>query len=456
MDRRDFLRLSLAGSAMWLGAPFIGAAARETQEPRFLLQVVFPGGLDWSYLFDARPLEMTKRGLIQNYVNQEPAPWGPENGLKTWASPLTNPIRPYQNYFSIVNGVMMTPNFDGHLQNLNYLLAGNPFGGPFFISGLNLDKRPLDCVHTGGFGVDVPQLSDLGGTIPLDTKSVNALSAAIRSVPAIQSDDKLVGFWARRLSAIALEGPGVFSNGSRAMATALSKAPELMRLMKSVNPQLATGEDELGFLPVLAEFFRKGIAQTGLVVFSKLDTRIDVHAAEAAVKQPALYAEIAQKIASVFKFLRETPYDQGRSILDVTTVVITSEFGRTLRQVRRPIDFTGTDHNNLCNTVLIGGRGIRSGLVLGASDFQSPDETLSPAHLQIDAGKMKFIGRPFDFAASAIKEGYAPAAFSPRDYIGAASVINTVYEAFGVDRVKYWPVEKDGPAAPVLKGILKG
>ena len=45
---------------------------------------------------------------------------------------------PFRDRFSVLNGVYMTPSFDGHLQNMNFLFTGNPFGGDSFVPHLNL------------------------------------------------------------------------------------------------------------------------------------------------------------------------------------------------------------------------------------------------------------------------------------------------------------------------------
>ncbi len=57
-------------------------------------------------------------------------------------------------------------------------------------------------------------------------------------------------------------------------------------------------------------------------------------------------------------------------MFDVTTVMVASEFGRTMRGAGLPIDQTGTNHNQFSNSILIGGKGIRAGMVLGASDLR--------------------------------------------------------------------------------------
>ena len=75
--RRDILRFGACGAGTLLlpGASFLAAAAQTADEPHFFLLIVLNGGADSSYMFDARPLSMTKAGKIQNYLGKEPAPW---------------------------------------------------------------------------------------------------------------------------------------------------------------------------------------------------------------------------------------------------------------------------------------------------------------------------------------------------------------------------------------------
>ena len=52
-------------------------------------------------------------------------------------------------------------------------------------------------------------------------------------------------------------------------------------------------------------------------------------------------------------------------------------FGRTMRAPDMPIAATGTNHNQFANSILLGGKGIRSGLVVGASDLADEKAVLS-------------------------------------------------------------------------------
>src|SRR5262249_56713886 len=131
--------------------------------------------------------------------------------------------------------------------------------------------------------------------------------------------------------------------------------------------QLGTATDPLEQrLAVIREVFRLGIARGAMFAIVD-DLAFDNHAPAAAQAQGTSFMQLSTRLARVFNFLAQTPFDDQHSMLDVTTVVVGSEFGRTMRQDGKPIDATGTDHNPLSTSVLIGGPGIQAGLVLRAT-----------------------------------------------------------------------------------------
>ena len=128
-SRRDLIRLGAIGAGTLLlprGGVGPAVAAEPDQDPHFFLFVVLDGGADPSYMFDARPLSMTRAGKIQNYLGEEPGVWTGSNGAATLATRLVAPLRTFADRFSVLNGVYMTPSFDGHLQNMNFLFSGSP------------------------------------------------------------------------------------------------------------------------------------------------------------------------------------------------------------------------------------------------------------------------------------------------------------------------------------------
>ena len=140
-------------------------------------------------------------------------------------------------------------------------------------------------------------------------------------------------------------------------------------------------------------------------------------------------------------------------MLDVTTVFVTSEFGRTMRQY----DFqkSGTDHNSLTNTMLIGGKGIKGGQVIGASDFSSVAEhkNASKAHLRLDPMKQKIMASPFNFETCSPTSD-KPEAFKSDHYLTSNSVVNTIFSLFGVSKEEWRALTRNGDPAPVISSLL--
>ena len=129
--------------------------------------------------------------------------------------------------------------------------------------------------------------------------------------------------------------------------------------------------------------------------------------------------------------------------MDVTTFMVGTEFARTMRSEFSDFAESGTDHNPLRNTILLGGKGIKGGMIAGASDSQTPEEKISAAHKNFDAPLIKAMGRPLDFKtlhpAAAL-----PTEFKSSDYLDMGSVANTIYKLFGAAPSHYRVIERNG------------
>ena len=82
-SRRDVIRLGAIGAGTLAAARHEPARGRRCPDadPHFFLLIVLDGGADPSYMFDARPLSMTRAGKIQNYLGEEPGVWTGSNGV---------------------------------------------------------------------------------------------------------------------------------------------------------------------------------------------------------------------------------------------------------------------------------------------------------------------------------------------------------------------------------------
>jgi uncharacterized protein (DUF1501 family) len=440
-------RIFLGSAAAALGVLALPRAVRgeKSDDPHFFLQVVIEGGMDPTYLFDARPLEMTAAGLQHNYLGQEPTEWVGENGGRTLIAAPAEVVRPFQADVALVNGVIMSNLFDGHTQNMNILLTGNPFGGSSFISRFNVAK-PVDYLRIGDVEADVTD----GRFAPLTPATARELQASLQGAA---QDESAADAYLNARYAKAAGGTGRFSAGSQALRDALSQSRVLTERMRTLELPSSSDDEMLQTLGLIKEYFRSGMVQSALINLTR-SRGFDAHDPATAKAQVSLYPSVGEDIVKILSYLKTTAFDQKRSLFDVTTVMFASEFGRTMRHAGRPIDDTGTDHNPLANSVLLAGKGIRGGVVVGGTDFQSSSETLSSAHLALDPSKLKVMGRPVDFATGRVT-AEAPVEYQPQSYLTIASLVNALYELLGVDKEHYWQAARNEGTAPVLAAILR-
>jgi hypothetical protein len=248
----------------------------------------------------------------------------------------------------------------------------------------------------------------------------------------------------------AAHGNGSFSGGASLMLSALDNSPEVHRRLASLSANDPEQSDERQSIALIADCFRLSLSRAAIYV---LPEQFDVHAPELAKAQPKLFASAIDKLAVLLRGLAETPYDAKRSIFDVTTVMVVSEFGRTLRAPDMKIDATGTNHNQYSNSILMGGKGVRGGMVIGASDMADAAAKISKAHLAVDPALEKAVGMPFDFQALRPR-GDLPEAFDVDDYLTIGSAVNTLYSLFDVPQTHFRKMGRDKSTAPVLRGLL--
>jgi hypothetical protein len=78
-----------------------------------------------------------------------------------------------------------------------------------------------------------------------------------------------------------------------------------------------------------------------------------------------------QKLADLFKLFKQTPYlDTEESLFSKTTFFISNEFSKT-----PGLRGSGKDHNPETNEIILAGRGVKGGSVVGGSEFIRASET---------------------------------------------------------------------------------
>lgn len=474
INRRIFASGTAAATAGGIMLGKSRPAKGETATPHFFLMVCISGGIDATYMFDARSLAMTDKGMIQNYLykNADPAvrlPIDPSpilmtgvNGGQTLRTSLVDPLMKYQSDFSVVNGIGMDPNgFVGHGNNMHFLFTNSPNPGrdswlPYIGS---MGRAPLEHVHIGGFEGDGNQAPpNFSGSIQLLPGQGGNLANALKNGPQMDLQSPVMKHIMARIAANA-SGAGIFSKGSAKMGVGLNKAPALAETLKNVTTSQNGTDEFAGALDLALAYFKGGVTSTATIMYDR-DPVLDTHGSSAAQKQPELFKEVITNLELVFKTMKETPFDAaaGLSFLDVTTVVITSEFSRTMRQSGNNIDATGTDHNPLTNSLILAGKGIAGGQVIGASDQTAVDEStgqllnVSGAHKARDSESMSIMGRPFDFA-TAVSRTDLPDNYNQADYISFPSIVNTLLDLYKVPSQKQFRI--GSTAAPIIKTLLK-
>lgn len=461
VSRRKFLAVSTATAAVSLVNPvtsvaqILGRAKGEDQDPHFFMHIFLPGGLDFHSMFDSRPLEMTKAGLIHDPMGVEPLRITGTNGGSAFVTELTSNLRSkFADRFSVLNGVMMQPGFNGHPENVAYSLTGNAFGGAAMLPSLRAAKTTdtiLDSFFNAPlFGVTV---NNIQNSMALNAGSLPNLKNLVSSSKVLKAEHPLFQYLVSRFEA-AQTGGGYFGQGSGAFAMSLKSGPAAAKRIQDIHDDPNTKDPDERFLKMACEIFKSGTSHSCLYTPTLAATVVvDTHDPAANKATKASAAVVASKIELAFKVLSETPYDDSRSMFDMTTVMFSTEFGRTMRQIGHAIDNTGTDHNQFCNSVLLAGRGIKPGLIVGASDFTTSTETLSRAHTQVDESRIRVIGRPFDFE-NGVPRADLPSDFKISDYLTFSSVANTLMKLYGVSDKEYWIAERNGPPASVVKQVL--
>ncbi len=368
---------------------------------------------------------------------------------------IVAPLKKHFDVFSVLNGVHMATSFDGHDQNKLYTLTGNPFGGDTYLAQLGRQGSLIDYVQLGNL-MARPNITNKARSIRLTPQSAQQLSLSLQSGAVAKANPVLDAYVDSRLVANGGDRPesGLFADGVAKMREGLKGSRQIEDRLRAIQFNFEQKSPMIQSLEVSAEYFRRGIARVALIT---ADEQLDAHAALLASEQPQKLAQVVATIDEVFTFLKGQAPTSPRngSLLDETTIIVTSEFSRTMRQKGLDIAATGTDHNALNNSVLIGGKGVRGGQIIGGSDYQAADETLSAVHSRLDPEALKFMGSPFDFAAERSRpSAQTDAEYRMEDYLTFGSVANTLYRLFNADPAHAWKLSRNGPPAPFLKGIL--
>ena len=464
LSRRYAVKLGI-GSTLGLSATstlFSPAkkALAEGEDPHFFIYVCMAGGVDPTYWFDGRPLDMTDAGIVSNYLyrNSETEKntvagqridYVGQNGGKCIRTTLTEPLMKYKDDFTIINGIVMNgPGIAGHGQNMYTFFTGKNVGGyDSFVPMIGqANKNPIESFHVGGWkgdGNTAPK--NFGGSVQVDGYSSLALFDDIKESSGFDPADPVSKFLLDRYAARS-KGNDAFALGCGSLSDGLANAPRLNNALIEAASTQANSQAKGALLTAMAmthRLFSGGVTSAVTIMMDRdmgSSFDIDAHSATIAKSLPKNYADIITDLVALIDYLKNNEYKAGKSLFDVTTLMIGSEFGRPYRQLSLPIWNTGTDHNQLINSMIIMGKGIKPGQVIGASDLETvdaaKDENISGAHKAAESTAAQGgsclmpMGKPFDFE-NGVSRTDKPAQFNIRDYLTIQSVTNTLLRHFG-------------------------
>jgi hypothetical protein len=252
------------------------------------------------------------------------------------------------------------------------------------------------------------------------------------------------------------KGRSLFETSSRSAHTSFKRVPNLAQVL--AKPTSGSGGSEFQqAVDTALEYLRMGVTAAVTVVYEG-DPLLDVHGGSSAANTD-LWKDMIQEVYQALSKL-DTEFKDGLRMRDVTTFLVSSEFSRTTRQTKT-FSSSGTDHNAYTNTILIGGKGIQTGLVVGASDLDDPQfssmSQLSGAHKSIEGrsgGPLFIMGKAYDFKDRRV-HSLQPDTLDRKNFICWPSVVNTLARVFAQSGTSAELRLEDGSTARVIDELIE-
>jgi uncharacterized protein (DUF1501 family) len=429
MNRRTFLaRAGAAASALALGGLGPRLVRGAEGSDRYYVFAYFEGG--WDSLLGLDPRDPTvftdalapTTGIQPAYDRIGPElPHAPVDAGPFELGPCCVTLAPYADTFSVVRGINMATLT--HEVGRRYFITGQ---SP---SGLQARGPSVASLATAQLGADrpIPHLAS-GVEAYNDVLPPFAAAMPVTFVSQLQyilqdhlglpktgvsagAEAALASYRARALD----HGPGAGAGATPLAAIYLDNRERAAELVASglhasfdfAGPKTAALREHFGLSAQTIEsaYGRAALAaqalETGLsrVVSVALSTGLDTHDQSWSFQHPGALFQGFDALARLIDRLAQAEAPSGGALLDKTTFIAFSEFQRTPRLNTRG----GRDHH-LGNCALIGGAGIRSGQVFGASS----DQAMEPELASLDTGAASPDGetvRPEHVLATALAAG---------------------------------------------------
>jgi hypothetical protein len=409
VKRREFLQQALfttASSLVTWGLPMRALAqsiaASTAQEPQFFILIRAEGGWDVSLSMD--PWTAEKRpdesDYFLEYRRDQLIPAG-----SRFVGPALEPLKPYLPRMSIVNGLFMSSSDGGHPSEALYAQSGNGQAHLGLLAA-ELEGRVL----TSPFGI----LANRAIYTAEARKTIWDINEIIMN-RGLKDSDMLLNVEDKN------------SELSKARKAILSNTQRIQKF----NQILSSQKDQVKNEHAIAAAFASGLSSS---VALELSGNLDTHGGHKETHLKGLTG-VFQSIRDILDALAALPGANGKSILDHTTLMVTSEFTRS--PALNPGG--GKEHNVQCNSALLMGPGLKPGMMGAASLIDRATSTTGTSYL---------VGSPIDKTTFEVVARRENAMF-----IRPENIVATVAKSMGCDPGL---ISQELAAAKLLSPILKG
>ena len=367
MTRRSVLQLGLSAAALLAVPPMRWVAKADPTNPHFLVMLFSDGGWDPTQTLDVHdPLDMTDGidvDVPEVISGLPPSQIATAGGITYMSNPLTRPavdtfFQTWAARSCIVNGI--NTRSTSHDQSRQLVLTGSldPTRADFAVIAAhkNGPDMPLPHLLLSGqsFGGQFAGLSGrLGGQMS-QAIAYNRLDGGALAVSALGEAYVEQALEWERLHAAAAP-PNAVSGKLPAFHDANGRADKLTRLAGALNLNTNNGAN---LAVSLANAFRSGLTTSVSVnPFGGFDTHADN------TQQNQEWDQVFTYLNALVTGLSQQAGIVAPTLLDETTIVVCSEFGRTPELNGD----NGKDHHPFTSMILIG-KNVRGGTTVGLTD----------------------------------------------------------------------------------------
>lgn len=335
MKRREFIHTTLALSSLSL---FPSWAIAQDNEPHFLLQFFMQGGWDATLMteawdFSTQP-DPTK--IFIEYSENETLSFG-----AGFVGPAMAPVKKYFPQMTIFNGVMMSPVEVGHASPATYSISGvSDSSEPSYVCQF------MDIYYRN-------QSASIVANTTVETAGRNYNIVTADNINSISSFSATSG-------AGAVDQTGLISRAHGNLGRVSSQ-------MNQIELENKTSLDKISD-PSVRNLMKGFLSQLYPAAFIRLSGNLDTHSGHVDIHKKSLI-ENFQTIEKYLDALSSIEWkNTGKTLLDYTTVVVSSDFTRT-----PALNVSGgKDHNPFTNSMIVMSPKMKSNIVVGRSRLIEP------------------------------------------------------------------------------------